>query len=230
VTGWLMSKNQDLFANAATVRPFYWGDPVDPFAIHRTTRRRRIAIPGAVNFRNRDYPAILSMLPEITRHIARDEIEIAVIGGGQDRERLEAMVEAAGYSNCFRFAARDPRTGFVNYDVYLAELRKSAFILPMLPEKRMDYRTFKISAALSTSAGLGIPAIIDRWTAAAYGLPSVAYPPGRMIEGLVAATSMDFDATLDLARRLAEFRHRTMIETITEARHALSALPALAGI
>jgi hypothetical protein len=225
VTAWLMDKDHLLYGNVATIPPVYWGDqPADPVEESEFLARRRIAIPGAVNFGNRDYPAVLETLAQMSRKESTDALEFVVLGGGVDREKLENQAAESGLGERFYFAPTQPDTGFVDQATYLAELVKCSFVLPLLPENKRDYRLYKISAALSTLMAFAIPALIDRWTEAVYGVPCISYPAGQMAAGLQTAASIDYSAFVEMKGRLTRLRDQKLRQGVDEMAFALSCL------
>jgi FkbM family methyltransferase len=221
-TSWLMAEGPHLFGDTATMTAWMWdmpeGDEPSP------GERRRITIPGAVDFRNRDYSLVLEALPGLLDEVGRDEIEIAIVGGGKDRAELQRMVADRGLDDVFSFAPVDEESGYVLSDVFYSELARSSFLLPLLPEGRRDYRTWKITAAVSSSIGFKVPAILDRWTATVYNLPCVSYPAGRSIEGLAAALRMPEEELTELHGRLSAHRAAAIERNVEEMGYALQSL------
>jgi hypothetical protein len=202
VSAWLAANGGGAFPAVGCISHTFWHLPRREGA----TGTRKIVIPGAVSYDARDFRSVLDSMPAIIGSAGTTGFEFLIVGGGPDRARFQDEVESSGHAAHFRFAPCNAETGYVDNESYFAALAEADFILPMLPEARADYRTFKITSAIPTSVGFGIPAIVDRWTASVYGLPCVEYGQGRMIEGLLAAVSMDGEELDRLRAELAAFR------------------------
>lgn len=221
VTNWLREHDDRLFADAGTITMAFPEPPSLPGApATDPTGGRRVTVPGAVNFRARDYPAIVAALPAILGNVDRARVEIGVVGGGPDRAVLEEMVADAGLSDVFAFAPLDD-TGFVRSPDYYRELRASTFLMPVLPEGVAAFRTTKITSSVPTSVGLGVPAVLDSWTAEVYGLPSLRYPAGGMTDGLARALAMPDDELGRLRDDLAAHRDQVFASAVSETGRAL---------
>jgi hypothetical protein len=202
VSEWLKANAGGAFSDVGCVSHTFWDMP----RTARSSGTRRLVIPGAVNYASRDYRSVLAAMPDIVRSAESVAVEFVIAGGGPDRAAFQEAVLASPYSSSFRFAVCSEETGYVDNQTYFAHLAEADFILPMLPESRADFRVFKITSAISTSVGFVIPAIVDRWTASVYGLPCVQYERGGMLDGLLAAVSMEEAELEQLRDKLADFR------------------------
>jgi len=221
VTTNLMASDPELFATVATITMSFPRPP--KVKVIRPEGRRRIAVPGTVNFDARDYAQILASVPRILDHAAPGTFDICIIGSGADRPALEEMVRDSGLAQHFAFAPLNEQ-GFVSGDAFYAHLRGATFLLPSLPADDTTYRVSKITASIPNSVGLGIPAIIDRWTAAVYGLPAVTYTGDALEEGLVRAMSMTDEELGEVQADLRDFAHLELHRATTEMGFALRSL------
>jgi hypothetical protein len=226
VTRWLKERDGSLFADAGTITMVF-PEPPTLASPAPSTDRRRVSVPGSVNFHHRDYPAIVRAMPDILRHVDRDRVEVGVVGGGPDRSRLEQMVTAAGLDDVFALAPLD-ETGFVSNPDYYRELMASTFLMPVLPEGAAAFRTTRTTSSVPTSMGLGVPAVLDAWTAEVYGLPCLPYPPGAMTQGLARALAMPDDELARLRADLETHRRDVLASAVAEVGRALGRL-GLAG-
>ncbi len=228
VTGHLLAADHETFADTATVTSTF---PFPPRVRPIRSGRRTIAIPGSVNFGSRNYQQLLDAVPGIVDRVGADNIQISVVGGGgfgrgagpERRARLEEQVADRGLSEIFEFAEIDEQ-GFVPGGPYYAHLRGADFLLPSVPPDDPSFRTVKITSAIPTSIGLGVPAIVDRWTAAVYGLPAVVYRGAAVADGLDQALSMSQDALEALRARLVVHREREMERSRDEMAWALASV------
>jgi len=201
-TSYLQLKNPKLFKNVKTIYPFYWGFPVDKFK-SSTSQKTHIAIPGSVNFGNRDLPSLVETIAQRKQSL---NLKFLITGGGPDRQTLQGLIKDKGLEAHFEFSETDAATGFVSHENYFKCLAKADLILPLLPDNKVDYREYKISASISTSVGFVLPAIVDQWTAGVYDLPSVKYPFGKLSEGLDKANAMSPKDIFDLKMQLDAYR------------------------
>lgn len=208
VTSWMMTQSPDLFSKTVTLGAWMWEMP----ELGRAgSTRRRIAVPGAVDFDKRDFPGLLDILPGLVAEYGADTFVISVGAGGTHRRTLESMIRERGLSDVFELAPFDAETGMALSSDYYPRVAGADLLLPMLPERQSAYRVYKISAALSTTIGFGVPAILDRWTASVYDLPAVTYQLGRLEDGLHHALALP-QAEIDAMRAGLEAHRAAMIE------------------
>jgi FkbM family methyltransferase len=217
VTAWLRAKDPEVFGATATISHLFWEMPTEA----RDTRRlQRIAVPGVVRFRSRDYSALLESIPGVIEVLPGIAFEIAVIGGGLDRTALEQMVADAGLGESFYFTPVAAEGGKVDSSAYYRELAKSAFLLALPPTEREGYRSFRITSVVPASMGFRIPVILDRPSAQVYGIPCLSYRGGDIGSGIIHALSSSDDAY----RRLwTELDHHRAV-TIERARGEMARL------
>ena len=168
------------------IEPVYWGAD-----LAQANDKRRIAVPGGVNAANRDFPSLINALSDPTRARAMADagVVIEVLGGGPDRATIADEVAKRGLDPLITFAPLGPN-GRVHYDAYFKALRQSWAILPLIPLEKADYRLFKITSAVPTSVGFGLPIVLDRWTASVYRNPALP-AAGPVAASLDALCDMD---------------------------------------
>lgn len=219
VTAWMMQQAPRLYGGVGTITSIFPQAPIPP----TPGERRRLSIPGAVNFAGRNYPDVVAAIPALLADVDRASFEIAVVGGGADRPELERMVQEAGYDDLFSFAPLDSG-GFVETGTYYKALAQSSFILPVLPELRADFRTHKITSAVPVSIGIGVPSVVDRWTATVYGAPAVTYPAGQLALGLRDAVRLDSTDLARLRDRVEAFRQQSLASSAEQIGEVLGRL------
>ena len=200
---YLIAGQQSFMDKVASLTPLYWGPEIaqsDP----DPTLRRRVVVPGAVNFSNRNYDFLFDAFAQNPGLQGR--LEVRILGGGPDRTALEIRVHEAGLDSAITFSTLNADTGFVDHRVYFDDLRRAAFVLPLLPLNRQDYRTYKITAALSTAQGFCIPPLLDRWTAMVYRIPALEFQGTQLQGGLVAAADMPDADYAALRAQMHDFR------------------------
>lgn len=135
---------------------------------------RRVALPGAVSRRTRDYPGLLQAISENPQ--AFDGHRFVIGSGGGDRAWIETEVQERGLSPWFEFL---PITGGdVSQDAYIASLAACQVMLSLIPADFEKYQRVKITSAVPSSVGFAVPLIMDRWSAACYRAPLLATDHG----------------------------------------------------
>jgi hypothetical protein len=219
-TATMMRADPVLFGSAATVSMVFPHPPAVPV---EPARRRRITVPGAVNFRARDYAQLLDLVPHLRERLPEGSFEFAVVGGGADREELERLIRAQGVEDVFHLAPLN-ETGHVDGDDYYSVLRASDFLLPLLPTTRGDFRLYKITSTIPQALGLGVPMIMDRWTATVYDVPGVTHLPGELNEAIERALSMPAEELSALKARIEATAASKLDDAAREMAYALHAV------
>lgn len=189
----------------AVIEPVFWGDtraqgdPAGP---------RRVIVPGGVNFAARDFNGLVEALtPARQKEMQARNLELQVIGGGKDRAALEAMVAERGLGDVLTLLPLSD-SGRVPYGPYVQALDSAWAIYPLLPLGWPPYRDHKITSAIPTAVGFGLPVVLDRWTERTYRVPAL------VSDGSIGAA---LDALIGLD---AEARRRLMSEVSAYGRAA----------
>lgn len=167
---------------------------------------RSLVVPCGVDLRNRAYPELLVALSGPSGEMLRQAgLDVAILGGGRDRADLEAQVRDAGLSDIVRFAPLN-KHGFVAHDIYLQEIAAARALLPVLKHDHVPYRLFKITSALQTAVGHGLPVVVDRWSDLVYRMPAIVSdaPISEQISALVAMDELDLTEQRDAMRRYCD--------------------------
>lgn len=136
---------------------------------------RKIGIPGAVSYRNRDFEGLIAYLAQAD--LSRTEpFEIHILSGGPDLEKLKKTVREQGLERYFFFVEKDPNLAETSTETYFAGLADCDVCLALLPDRSQEYLTYKITAGVMTAIGMGIPMIAQRRIGAAYGFPAIEPP------------------------------------------------------
>jgi len=220
VTAHLMRTDPRRYSETATITSTF---PRRPRVRPHRSDRRTVAIPGGVNFASRDYRQILDAVPSILESVDPSSIRFTIVGGGGDRQELEEIVAARGYDDLFHFVELN-ETGFVPGGPYYSHLLGADFLLPLVPPFADAFRTYKITSAIPTSLGLGLPAITDRWTATVYDLPAVTYTDNDIAGGLLRAMTMSADELADLRQQLGVRQEHELARAQRELGFALDRL------
>lgn len=158
--------------DVAVVQSVYWGD-LGPKQDAGQSDARLIAIPGGVNFKTRGYDDLLQCLKQSKPRTQDGKtIRFAILGGGADRDKLEQIVTEEKLEEHFLFAPLG-HAKRVLYDDYINILRRSDVLLPLAPLAFAPYREHKITSAIPTAIGFGLPLVLDRWTQRVYQTPAI---------------------------------------------------------
>lgn len=220
VTAHLMSIDPVLYGGAASITYTF---PNPPRVKPVRSQRRTIAVPGSVNLRSRDYQQVLDALPVINEVVDPASYRIDIVGGGADRPVLEKKVVEAGLSDQFHFVDLNDQ-GFVDGGPYYGHLLGADFTLPLVPARSPSFRTQKITSAIPASIGVGVPPIIDRWTAVVYDVPAVAFVGPKIGEGLARALAMGADELEALRADVLAHKERELARSADEMAYALTSL------
>ena len=220
-TAALMSADPDLYGTVATITSTFPTPPrVEPAKRHGL---RRIVVPGGVNFTSRDYVQVLDVLRDLGSQVDPASFQIIIAGGGKDRARLEEIVADRGLGDQFFFTPVDD-SGYVPGTRYYRQLHAAHFLLPLIPPTAAAFRSWKITSAIPTSLGLGLPLIVDRWTQTVYDLPAVGYPGSSIRDGLLRALTMTDDEHAELCAAVAVRRQHELDRAGAEMGYALTSL------
>lgn len=170
------------------VKPYFWSQPHQVYAGDQKVSRNSLIIPGGVNYRNRDLLKLLDIVEG--NSIILENLRFVVAGGGVDRPDFEKRVADRKLLGCFDLLPVSEMSGFVLYSDYYRALNESSFCLPLSLNK--EYSTSKITSALPTSIGFGLPALIPTDQAEIYQVPSISYE-GSLEQGLMSL--IDFSSS-----------------------------------
>ncbi|MCP9927986.1 hypothetical protein [Cyanobium sp. CH-040] len=160
----------ELVDRTGVVESVYWGENATIRSKTQSEEGRRVAIPGGVNFNVRAFRELVTCLDSYRDFPIRFWFQI--LGGGPDRESLEKLILENDLCDFFRFSKLGT-TGRVRYKTYIKDLRKSDIVLPLVPLANIPYREHKITSAIPTAVGFGVPLMVDRWTARIYRVPAI---------------------------------------------------------
>lgn len=187
----------------SVIEPVFWGERAAAQA--QTTTQKRVIVPGGINFAARDFDGLLAALDPARIAIMQDAgVTLQIIGGGPDRAKLEDALDVRGLRNIVSLLALSD-TGRVPYDAYVAALEQAWAIYPLLPLSWPPYRDYKITSAIPTAIGFGLPFVTDRWTASAYRVPALIADASThaALDALIGLSSAQHS---DVVRELSDYR------------------------
>lgn len=201
-----------LEGRAHTLYPYEWmADTADEYTENPDVLD--VMVPGAVDFKNRDYEGLISYLAS---GVARSQrpFRLVIPAGGADRARLQQEVLEQGLEQFFEFLPLDPQTGRVPHKIFLTKLYQCHAVLPLLPVNRQDYLTSKITTGIAAALGTGRPIIAPRNVADAYGFSPIELPkeqPWAIAEADLSATKLELCRRDALAVRAAALHHNSKV-------------------
>ncbi len=154
------------------INPVIW--PVKNVEVLNESELRIIAVPGGVNFQDRDYG-------ELVKYFVSNpgsKLKIFIIGGGKDRDKLIKWVHDCGVQNNFEFTPLDD-SGFVPYSSFIKALNKCSFVDGLIPDTT-SYRTERITSAVSTAIGFCKPIYQNSVDFKCYGVVSLDHHISRV--------------------------------------------------
>lgn len=171
------------------VEPCLWSVP-DP--VPASGSPRRVAIPGAISLRTRDYPGLIKAVAE--NRAAFEGYRFVLGSGGDDRAEIEAQTKALKLEPWFEYLPLEGDQ--VPQSVYMDSLRRAQVMLSLIPEDFEKYQTLKITSAVPTSVGFAVPLIMDRWSVACYRAPLIGADHGlrASLDRLLSLTETELQA------------------------------------
>ena len=222
VTAFMILHKREFFGRVRTISGGYWGS-LDVADIKIDLGKKIFAVPGYVSFRNRNYSLLLDISKELKKDTNYKNIMFYILGGGNDRKKLEHQFKKSGNAEHIQFAKVDPETGFVKYDEYIMRLRESHFLLPLFPNELGDYRNYKISSVITTALGFGIPVLQDHWTEEVYRLPNPPYADSLSLS-VSKAMALNNDDYMALRIKYGELRLDELRRSIHEFSKSLNSI------
>ena len=152
-----------------TIFPCDWGARTEKS--FPTNHALHFAIPGGVDFRNRDFEGLIKSLCQIgDREIG---VKFVILGGGPDRGLLSDSINEHNLCKYFDFAPLSA-SGKVVYRTYFEYLARCHCILPLLP-RRSSYERIKISSSFPLALGFGMPVFLRQGDCQMGNLPCIFY-------------------------------------------------------
>jgi glycosyltransferase involved in cell wall biosynthesis len=184
------------------IEPVYWGEcQPSPW---RAGAPKRVIVPGGINFSARDFKGLIDALDGArVARVRESGLELQVIGGGPDRAALVRLIAERGLGDVVTLLDLGP-SGRVPYASYVAALREAWAIYPLLPLGALPYRDHKITSAIPTAIGFGLPVVLDRWTEGAYRVPALV-SDASIGAALEALTQMDIAARASLCSEIVAY-------------------------
>lgn len=195
------------------VEPVFWGEGIGARAV--ADGPKHVIVPGGVNYATRDFKGLLAALdaPRVER-MRKARVVLQIIGGGPDRAKLEDQIGENALGEVLELLPLS-ESGRVPYEAYVAALRRAWALYPLLPLAPPPYRDHKITSAIPTAIGFGLPVVLDRWTASAYRVPALisdASIPAALDALIALPSERHAELVSDIRRYGTEARARNRIE------------------
>lgn len=142
--------------------PFFRPYPLSP---PERPRGVLIGIQGNIDYRRRDYPGLLELAQTLLRQGGAG-IRFNIIGGARHRDavRLRQAIRVRGLESMF--VLHDE----LNDADFFQQVVACDFLMPLLGPEHSRYYRFMITATLSHASAYGIPLVLARDNALAWGL------------------------------------------------------------
>jgi len=136
-----------------------FSEPVETVDIQRDSERLWVAIPGEVDFRRRDYKALIDALESRREHVGT--LQFLLLGECRrdgDGKRLRDMINETGLES--HFVLFD---SFLDRETFFSYLIKSDILLPLIhPGLKFfsHYQRYQVSGAYNLSFGFAKPMLL----------------------------------------------------------------------
>jgi len=209
--------------NTRILEPVYWGASKLSRLDAANFRKRRVGIPGGINFKTRNLDQLLPAIKRLMDPNAN--IEFIVLGGGPDKSKLIKQSRELGLDHIIKFSTsqNDDSPQRVPYCDYFSSLRTIDLILPMNPLSFSPYREHKITSAIFTAVGFRIPLITDYWTSRVYRPPSIQ-TNGEVSSFVKACIEASDTQLLVEKKRITRYRRQRLIENSKQLADLISSL------
>ena len=118
-----------------------------------------ICLLGGVNFQSRDYLSLIKAIKEIDL-VLKQKLKIKVVGGGNDRGKLENIVKENYLNSNFEFIKTSSNNGRVEYKSYYEAIKESNGVL-ILDSPKNVYSTLKITSSIPSAISFLKPLIMS---------------------------------------------------------------------
>jgi glycosyltransferase involved in cell wall biosynthesis len=182
------------------------------------------AVSGNVEFSRRNYDSLLDAVAELVAE--GTPVRIRIIGRSTSRDglTLRADIERRGLADAFELSS-----GEVSHPEFFQRFADCDFVLPLIDhsaERLQAYLESKLASSIPFAVGLGVPLVLHRDLAAAYGVEpcGIGYVDGGLAEAMrTAIASGDADRGRWQAA-LATTRTELLAESLGNLHEAISAV------
>jgi len=185
----------------------------------------RLFIDGRIDFRRRNYWALIDAVEELARSGA-EKFEVDLTGAARelDGTRLQKEIRDRGLSTYFRIA----RESF-HFRSYLARASSAGYILPLVDTTSPLFQPYfedKISSSVPLAIGVGVVPVLHARLAELYGLEAAAvtYRDGQLVRALQEALAWSGEAKSEATRQLTALRDALLAESLENLARALGDL------
>jgi hypothetical protein len=166
--------------------------PAQRRASHLPGRHTVFAVSGNVEFRRRNYDALLDAAAVLAAEHAPFRVRIVGRSTYPDGRAFRAAVEARGLADKFEFSP-----GEIDNPEFTRRVAESDFSLPLLDTTRDAFRPYfetKLTASVPLAIGLGVPLVANAAVVRAYRIEGTgpAYDDGGLAQAMrhaIASTS-----------------------------------------
>jgi hypothetical protein len=164
------------------------------------SQARRFVVQGTINYDNRDYGGLIEATSQLARQVSSSELEVLIIGSGQDRNRLVDEIESKQLGGFFKFPSDSSQK--LAYKEYYDAILSSDFLLPLISDPNANYLNCKMSSSLMMVLGMKTIPIISAIVANTYGIDHIKYYDNKLASGLMQALKLDYSDYLRLQLQL----------------------------
>ncbi|MBI2781909.1 MAG: hypothetical protein HYX55_08965 [Chloroflexi bacterium] len=204
------------------VADVYVGRPAPKRADGPTT----FAVSGKVDFARRNYVALLDAVGALVAEGVPVRIRIVGRATGRDGLALRTEIERRGLASVFELSP-----GEITHPEYLQLVAGSDFVLLLLDHTAEHMRRYfetKLTASIPLAIGLGVPLVLHRDLAAAYGVEGggVRYDDGGLAAAMRTAIGSTPSERGAWRAALETKRSELLAESLVNLREAIATVMA----
>jgi hypothetical protein len=211
---------------ARTGPPVRWISHVyfGPSRHDRAAGPTTFAVSGNVEFSRRNYDSLLDAAGELQAEGTPIRIRIVGRSSGPDGLTLRAEIERRGLSSPFELSPSE-----ISHPEFFGLVAGSDFVLPLLDhsaDRMRPYFETKLASSVPVAIGLGVPLVIHRDLATAYGVEAcgVGYDDGGLTAAMrtaIASSQADREAWQAAVQTT---RSELLAASLTNLREAIAAV------
>jgi hypothetical protein len=200
----------------------YFGQPES----NRMNGPTTFAVSGNVEFSRRNYESLLDSAAELTADGIPIRIRIVGRSTTRDGRIFVEDIERRGLSGVFELSP-----GEVPHREFLELVAGSDFVIPLIDrtgDRMHSYFVSKVTASIYMAIGLGVPLVIHRDLASAYGIAScgVSYEDGGLTGAMRAGVESTDALRADWKSAIDATRAELLAASLTNLREAIAAVRA----
>ena len=202
------------------IQHVYFGRPARTHGDGPTT----FAVSGNVEFHRRDYQALLGAVAELVA--AGTPLRVRIIGRSTNRDGkiLRERIEERGLGDVFELLPAE-----ITHEEFFDLVASSDFLLPLIDggnEVLRPYFETKLASSIPFAIGLGVPLVIHRELAEAYGVTTcgLLYEDGGLVKTMRSAIASTDRERVDWKAAIEATRDEILDASLANLHEAIAAV------